>query len=278
MPKNYSLHTQDNEIIDVTVHFTETTDFGKIIIFVHGFKGFKDWGFGPYLAEYFSKQGFFVLTFNFSLNGIASGTQEFTETDKFARNSISREVGELNFVISQLKKGEFGEISANPSIGLLGHSRGGGVSILTASANDNVNAVATWAAVSEFDRYSDRQKQQWHDIGYFEVKNSRTGQIMRMNESYLEDIEKHAKDELNVKKAAAKLNKPLFIAHGEQDLAVPVVECESIFNSADKNLTEKLIIPATGHTFDIKHPFEGSNEKFETLLNKTSEFFKINLG
>ncbi|GJQ64474.1 MAG: hypothetical protein SCALA702_35270 [Melioribacteraceae bacterium] len=278
MPKNYSLHTQDNEIIDVTVHFTDLTDFGKIIVFVHGFKGFKDWGFGPYLAEYFSKQGFFVLTFNFSLNGIESGTQDFTEIDKFARNTISREVEELNFVIAHLKNGDFGEISNNPSIGLLGHSRGGGVSILAAAQNEDVNAVATWAAVSDFDRYSDRQKKQWHDIGYFEVKNSRTGQVMRMNESYLEDIEKHAKEKLGVLKAVANLKKPLFLAHGEQDLAVPAAECETIFNNADKDIAEKMIIPSTGHTFDIKHPFEGSNAKFDSLLNKTSEFFKIYLG
>jgi hypothetical protein len=65
----------------------ETTNvrIKNCIIFVHGFKGFKDWGFGPYLAKYLSTKGFFVITFNFSHNGVSIPMDEFTELDKFAQ-------------------------------------------------------------------------------------------------------------------------------------------------------------------------------------------------
>ena len=42
--------------------------------------------------------------------------------------------------------------------------------------------------------------------------------------------------------------------------------------------TELFIVKLAGHTFDIKHPFEGSNNKFDSLLNKTNQFFKTYLN
>lgn len=275
MSKDYVLKTDDNEIIRLTT-------LGEIdnpcIIFVHGFKGFKDWGFGPYLADYFSSNGFFVITFNFSLNGVGESLTEFDELDKFARNSFSREVEELNFIISSFRNGFFGEVDPDKKIGLLGHSRGGADAILCGSSNDNVSAVATWSAVAKLDRYSDRQKKEWKEKGYFEILNSRTNQMMKMDYSFLKDIEENSESSLSMKKAVANMNKPLFIVHGEQDVAVPVTEAETIFNWSDKSKTELLIIHNTGHTFNVQHPFSGSNEKFEILLNETNIFFNKQLN
>ena len=46
---------------------------------------------------------------------------------------------------------------------------------------------------------------------------------------------------------------------------------------SNKELTEFVKIQATGHTFDIVHPFQGTNPKFEKVLNNTLEFFNKNL-
>lgn len=270
MSKDYVLETHDNEKISIST-------YGNIadscLIFVHGFKGFKDWGFNPYLADYFSKNGFFVITFNFSLNGVGNNLTEFTELDKFAKNTYSREVAELNYIISSYNNGFFGEINSEKKIGLLGHSRGGAISILVGSANENVSAVATWSAVAKLDRYSQRQKKDWKEKGYFEVLNTRTNQLMRMNYSFLEDIEKNKKLSLNLESATMKLQKPFLIAHGDQDLAVPVDEANLLYQWSDKSLTELFIIHNAGHTFNVQHPFAGTNEKFDKLLNETNKFF-----
>ena len=275
MSKDYVLETNDNEKIRIT---TYGNHLNPCLIFVHGFKGFKDWGFGPYLAEYFSQNNFFVITFNFSLNGVGENKTEFTELDKFAENSLSREVEELNFVISSYYNGFFGEIDFERKVGLLGHSRGGAVVLLTGASNEKVSAVATWSAISKLDRYSERQKKDWEEVGFFEVLNSRTNQMMRMNYSFLEDIERNSENSLNLEKAVLNLNKPLLIAHGDQDLAVPVAEANLIYEWADKNLSELFIIHNTGHTFNIQHPFAGTNEKFEKLLNKTNIFLTKHLN
>jgi len=268
---DFLLSTVDDEVNDISVYGIDNVIKAPCIIFVHGFKGFKDWGFGPYLAEKFAESGFFVITFNFSLNGIGRGAQEFTELEKFAQNTFSREINELNSIINAYKSGFFGHASIN-KIALLGHSRGGAISLLTAHLRMDISAVVLWAAISRLDRYSDRQKEQWRKKGTFDVLNTRTRQVMRLDVSLLDDLEKNKYDLLNIEKAVSELNCPLFIAHGEQDLAVPITEGEELYKWSDKSKTEFIKIPSAGHTFNIRHPFEGTNDKFEILLDKTKEF------
>lgn len=273
MSKDFLLITSRNDKLNITVYGIEKLETSACIIFVHGFKGFKDWGFGPYLAEYLCKKNFCVVTFNFSHNGIGENLTEFTELNKFAENTFSLEVSELSEIIDAYKNGFFGK-TKNKSLGFLGHSRGGGISLLTARKKNEIKAVAVWSSVSDFNRYSDRQKEQWRKKGVFEVLNSRTKQVMRLNASLLDDLERNKQGSLNIEKAVKELNKPLFIAHGEQDLAVSVKEAETIYNWSDKNISELFIIPSTGHTIGAKHPFEGSNPKLDLLMEKTENFFK----
>ncbi|MCU7494538.1 MAG: alpha/beta hydrolase [Ignavibacteria bacterium] len=275
--KDFSLAAGPDDKIILSGYGLENIGSKACIIFVHGFKGFKDWGFGPYLARYFAEKGMCVLTFNFSHNGIGENPLEFTEMDKFASNTYSREVSELSTVIDAYGNGYFGAVESSRLV-VLGHSRGGAISLLAASRKASVKAVALWASVSRLNRYSERQKKEWLKKGFMEVKNQRTGQIMRLNAALLEDLERNSGDLLNIKKAVETLNRPLLIAHGEQDLAVPIREGEELFGWSDKSRTEFFKLYATGHTFDIKHPFEGSNEKFERLLKKTYDFIIKNVN
>lgn len=277
MRKDFVLPINDSEVLNVSGFGDSTEGSNPCIILVHGFKGFKDWGFFPYTAEYLSQQGFFVLSFNFSHNGIGQNFTEFTELDKFAKNTFSRELSELDFLIQKYLSGYFRKVQ-NKKIGLIGHSRGGAISLLTAKAINEVSAVVLWASVSTLDRYSERQKEKWRKEGTFDVLNMRTKQVMSLNVSLLEDIEKNRKTSLNIQYAAENLNKPFLIVHGEHDLTVKVKEAKQLYDWSDKTKTELFIVPKTGHTFDIKHPFENSNSKFDSLLEKTTNFLKKNLN
>ncbi|MBS3945903.1 MAG: prolyl oligopeptidase family serine peptidase [Melioribacter sp.] len=276
MIREFNLTTSKGNQLQISTYLNEKLSPSNAIIFVHGFKGFKDWGFGPYLSKYFSDRGFFVVSFNFSHNGFGNNKTEFTELDKFANNTISLEVSELGDIIDLMKNGSF-DLEIKGKIGILGHSRGGAVTLLTVSKRNDVSSVALWASISKLDRYSERQKSEWKKKGYFEVLNTRTNQLMRLNVTLLEDIEKNSSDTLNLEKSVRNLNCPLLIAHGDQDLAVPINEAEQIYSWADKSKTEFYKIFGTGHTFDITHPFNGTSEKFEKLLNKTAIFFERNL-
>ncbi|MEK6553293.1 MAG: alpha/beta fold hydrolase [Bacteroidota bacterium] len=277
MNKDYTYSASDGEKLRITTYLNKSLFFGKTLVFVHGFKGFKDWGFGPYLGEYFANKGFFVITFNFSHNGVGENKTEFTELEKFAKNTFSREIRELNEIISAFRN-DFFEVKGNTPLGLIGHSRGGAIVLLTASKRNDVDAIVTWAAISKIDRYSKRQNQEWRKKGFFEILNTRTNQMMRLDIGLLDDIENNSNSSLNIGNALKNLNIPLLIAHGEQDLAVPIAEAEQLYNWSDKSRTEFYKLFSTGHTFDIVHPFNGTSEKFEKLLDKTTNFFVNHLN
>lgn len=272
MSKDFILNSSRNNIIRISAFGEQNLKNAPCVIFVHGFKGFKNWGIFPYSAEYFAERGFFVLTFNFSHNGVGPNLFEFDELDKFSKNTFSLEIEEIEELIQNYQKGFFGS-TQNSDIFLIGHSRGGAISLLTASRLSAVKGLAVWASVAKLDRYSERQKEKWIEKGVFEVLNTRTNQVMSLNVSLLEDIEKNKHDLLNIEKSVKNLKKPLLILHGSEDLAVPVKEPEQLFEWSDKDITELKIIKATGHTFNAVHPFEGSNQKFEEVLKLTNEFF-----
>ncbi|GBD90191.1 alpha/beta hydrolase family protein [bacterium BMS3Abin04] len=273
MCQNYVYKTSKNDEISITTFGNQHLKSGKCLIYCHGFKGFKDWGFVPYVGKYFAERGYFVITFNFSHNGIGNNPLEFTEPDKFAENTFSLEVNELNEIINAVSNGYFGKI-INPKIGIIGHSRGGAVALLAAYNNNNVNALITWSSIAKLDRYSERQKKEWLSKGYFEVLNSRTNQIMRMNKDLLKDIINNKNGFLNIEKAAKDLNKPWLIIHGEQDLTVKSDEAEKLYGWSNKHLTELQLIPFAGHTFNIVHPMEKVSEPLNKVLKKTEKFIE----
>lgn len=278
MQVEYLYPVSDGETLQVSFFKKNEAAVKNTLIFIHGFKGFKDWGFFPYCAEYFAEKGFNVISFNFSHNGIGDNPFEFTRLDKFADNTITREVFELKSLIEGIRKGFFGEVLKDSKIALIGHSRGGAVSLSYTNLQKNeISAIALWACVAKLNRYTERQKVEWKRNGFFEVLNSRTNQLMRLNSVLLEDIEKNSEGALNLENAVRNFNRPLLIAHGGQDLTVTVDEAQLLYEWADKENTELFILPASGHTFDVQHPFNGTNDKLERLLETTYNFLKINL-
>lgn len=276
MTKDFTVKSTLGGDISITAYGNENISNNKCIILVHGFKGFKDWGYAPYFGEYFSNKGFFVITFNFSHNGIGENKYEFTELEKFAKNTFTREIIELEDVVNAYQSNTFGIVN-NPKVGLVGHSRGGAIALLTASKLQNVKAISTWGSVATLDRYSKRQKEFWRQKGYFSVMNMRTKQEMKLNVTLLEDLQKNGSTSLNIEEAVRKMNKPLYIFHGSEDLAVKVEEAKELYSWGNKEITNLKIIENTGHTFGCVHPFEGPNDKFEELLKETHLFFEKNI-
>lgn len=272
MNKDFVFPTRESARIHVSVSGLELLADLPAIIFVHGFKGFKDWGFGPYLAQYFADSGLPVIRFNFSHNGIGDTPDEFTELEKFAGNTFSLEVNELGQIIDAYLSGFFAE-KVFGKFFLLGHSRGGGIALLSSNHSTHILGTATWAAISTVDRWSERQKKEWQRLGYIEMLNTRTQQKMRLNSQLLEDVELHKDNSLNILKAAAGLKTPVLLVHGELDMVVPIAEAWSIYGVLDGSISRLEAIPRTGHTFDIVHPFEKCSFSFNIALQKTLDFF-----
>ena len=277
MTKDFSYTTQAGNTIRMTLYGAESYGEQPCILYIHGFKGFKDWGFVPYAGEYFANQGLCFLAFNFSHNGIGRNPLEFTELDKFEKNTFSLELTEAREIIDLISHTHFLGKDTKGKSGILGHSRGGGIAILAGAENENISAVTTWAGVSTFDRYPKKTRQEWRSKGYLEVKNTRTGQIMRMGMGALSDLEKFGKSSLHILNKVRKLEKPLLIIHGKDDETVPYHEAEHINIYGDPNQTFLRLIPHAGHTFGAKHPFDQPSEEFDQVLATTAAFFKKHL-
>jgi dienelactone hydrolase len=248
-----------------------------LVIFSHGFKGFKDWGGFPYMLEKIADAGFFCVSFNFTFNGIGETNQtEFTRLDLFAQNTFTKELDDLETVIEYFYSNSGKYNIDKEKIGIIGHSRGGGISIIKSCENKKIKCLITLASVSCLDRYSEEHKKKWREKGYFEVLNTRTNQVMRLNSALLDDIENN-KERLDILNAVNNLKIPFLIVHGKEDLSVKFKEAKALYNSSNKNLTELFTAENTGHTFGVVHPFQGTTKAFETVIGKIKDFLKKNL-
>jgi len=248
-----------------------------LLIFVHGFKGFKDWGCFPYMLNKFSESGIFAISFNFSYNGIGeeeTGITDFTRLDLFAKNTFSRELDDLSSVIEYLMINKNSYNYNFDNIIIAGHSRGGGISIIKTAEDKRIKKLITLASVSEFNCYSEERKSDWKKAGYISVLNTRTKQYMKMDYSLIEDLENNY-ERLNIKKAVSNIKIPYLIIHGTEDLAVDFSEAEILYSYARNTVPELLLIENTGHTFGTSHPFSGTNNIFEKIIDKMISFIKL---
>lgn len=268
-----------NLFIDIDIYRTEESlhKSKPLVIFCHGFKGFKNWGGFPYMLGKLSEKGFISAGFNFSHNGVSSEKPfEFHRLDLFAQNTISKELDDLRCVIDYFYDNHTRYKIDRSKIALIGHSRGGGTSLIMTWEDKRIKALITLASVATFDRYTERQKANWKKMGYTEVPNLRTGQIMKMNVDYLIDIEINH-ERFDICRAASQLKIPLLIIHGREDLSVKVSDAERIYSCTDKKFSRLEIIENTGHTFGIEHPFKGTGKAFEKVIELMSDFLKENL-
>jgi uncharacterized protein len=237
---------------------------------VHGFKGFKDWGFFPWACDRLAAAGHAVVSFNFSHSGIGSDPAAFTELDRFAANTLSLEQAELRAVLSEVLDGDL--VPRRPGrVGLLGHSRGGGQAILAAADEPRVAALATWAAVSTFDRWTEEVRREWREDGRMWILNQRTGQQMPLDVGLLEDFERN-RERLDVPSAAARVRAPWLIVHGREDLTVPPREAEVLARAAPH--ARLVYVENAGHTLEAAHPLQSVPPQLEEALVATQGHFR----
>lgn len=244
------------------------------VLVLHGFKGFKDWGMFPPLAERLARAGFTAVSLNLSGSGV-DDTGEFVFPSRFARATYSGDLGDIGQVIEAVAAGELGAVPP-ASIGFFGHSRGGGLGVLATAADPRIRGLVTWAGISTVERYSAAEVAAWRATGTLEIVNSRTGQVLPMATDALDDIEAHGATALNIRAAAARITTPWLIVHGSADAAVPHAEAEAL-HAASGQGTELLTIPEAGHTFGAVHPWQGPAPAFAAVADATIAFLARHL-
>jgi len=256
-------------IIDSTL--IENNHLNEVILFSHGFKGFKDWGPFNEIANFFALNGYVFIKFNFSYNGTNfQNPTDFVDLNAFGNNNFCTELDDLELVINWIKTKY-----PNCKVSLFGHSRGGAISILKSNENNQIDKVISWASPSDLiSRLPDADKaRKWKDTNVVYVYNARTKQNMPMfyqfYQNCIENIER-----LKIKKAIKEINIPHLHIHGSSDSTVLIEDALEMKRWNDKINLE--IINEADHVFGSSHPY--NKNKFPLHLNKallkTLEFLK----
>ncbi|MGO3182799.1 MAG: alpha/beta hydrolase family protein [Aequorivita sp.] len=275
--KNQILTQEGKKPILYDTYFEETEKPQPVVIFCHGYKGFKDWGAWHLVAEAFAKAGFCFLKFNFSHNG---GTIEqpidFPDLEAFAENNFSLELDDLDRILNLVESGHENIPKSISTISLIGHSRGGGVVLIKAEEDSRISKVVTWASICDFKpRFQEGTQnfKDWKETGVTHVENSRTKQQLPHNFQFYKDFREN-EERFTISRAVKSLEIPQLIVHGTEDPTVSVKEAKAIHSWNPKSKLE--FVDGADHVFNAKHPWEEGRlpNELKSVVESTIHFLK----
>ena len=196
------------------------------VILCHGMESNKNSDKLVFLGEALASRGILALRFDFSYVGESSG--------KFEDITYSGEVDDLRAAYALVQRRNAGKIA------ILGSSMGGTVALLFAAEQPAIAALVTVAAPVHPEQFPKRtltaqQIEQWRNRGF----TFYNGQ--RLNVSLLLDLEK-----INVPEAAARIDCPVLIVHGDADEVLPVKEAYELHGRLT-NSKQLLILQGGDH-------------------------------
>ena len=262
-------------LIDATYNSQKTNL--PIIIFAHGYKGFKDWGAWNIMANAFAEAGFYFIKFNFSHNG---GTMEqpidFPDLEAFGNNNYTIELDDLDSVINWIYQNKTIKAIANlNALNIIGHSRGGGIVTIKAQEDPRVKSLITLAGVCDLAKRTATigDLEEWKNKGVKYVLNGRTKQNMPHFYQFYENFIQNEK-RLNIKRVVSSLNIPHLIIHGDNDTSVLIKEAENLHKWNPES--EFKIIENANHVFNTKHPWESNTlpKELQSVITHSVNFIQ----
>ena len=271
--KQFSISLGDGELHG-DLHYAGHSSC-PILLIIHGFRGSKNWGFFPTIAEELAQNGSIVISWNMSLNGYSDNAQYIDQPENFARNTITQEMVDTQSIIDSILQDDriiSGDMRShwNGDIHVLGHSRGGGIGILISAKNPSIKKLALWNTISRFGRFTERQKKLWSETGTFPIDETEDGKVIAMNYTYINDLEFHS-DEYSPLRAITEVSADILIVHAEQDMTVPIREAHALQEKSHSAHMHS--IPQAGHIFGCTHPFTEMTSSLRDAIDTTTAFF-----
>jgi len=272
---NMKLQNPDTRDFLADALYPEAGEKLPLVIFVHGYKGYKDWGAWNLMAEKFAEAGFFFVKYNASHNGTTvEDPHNFADLEAFGNNNYSKELSDLGVVIDHFVK--------NPKVDdqkiiLIGHSRGGGISIIKTCEDERINGLITLASVDSLERFpKDEALENWKKEGVYYVQNGRTKQEMPHYYQFYEDFENNV-HRFDVERAAEMAKAYVLIIHGTNDESVSVKNAEHL-HILNPN-SELFLVEGADHTFGAKEPWTENRlpENLNTITEKCIDFVNENI-
>lgn len=274
---DYVLTSHTGRKFSGDVRFQEDGKKKPIILFIHGFKGFKDWGHFNLIANFFAENGFVYAKLNFSHNGTTlEYPVDFADLEAFGRNTFSKELDDIDVMIDHLlsEKSNIpdGELD-HDRLFLMGHSRGGGVALLKTAEDKRVKKVATLAAIHDLEkRWPTSFIQEWKEKGVQYVYNGRTQQNMPLYYDLVEDFYANP-SRFNIPENVKNIQVPMLLTHGTEDETLPV---DMVHALASLNpLAQKYVVEGANHVFGASHPYTENilPEHTKMVVESIRDFF-----
>ncbi len=275
--KNIIVDGKHQKPIVTDVFFEENNQPKPVVIFCHGYKGFKDWGAWNLMAESFAKAGVFFIKFNFSHNGGTPNQPiDFPDLEAFGNNNYTKELDDLEAIIHWVSSNSDyqNEIDLE-NISLIGHSRAGGIVTIKSEENDQIKKAISLAGVCDFGKRTatSGDLEQWKKDGVKYVVNVRTKQQMPHFYQFYEDF-KQNENRLTIQRAVTNLAIPYLIIHGDNDTSVFIEEAKKLHSWNSKSQLE--IIKNANHVFNVSHPWENEDlsEEMQNVTQICIDFLK----
>ena len=272
--KSFVIKSHKTKEFPISCDYSFKEENETIVIFCHGFKGFKDWGCWNLVANYFVENGLNFLKFNFSHNGTSIDiVNQISNFNSFRNNNYSIEVQDLRRVINYIKSPK--TLLKHNDLCLIGHSRGGGIACLVTQYYDEITKLVTWASVADFkDRFPNKNELSiWKkEVSRF-IINTRTGEKYPQDYQFYEDFIEN-ENSLNISNALKNFDGKLLVCYATLDQVIPKKHAINMTNWA-KNAEIKSF--RTNHTFGSRHPWDKTTLPISltNLCNETINFLKV---
>ena len=217
-----TIRNPQGERLDYTFH-PGRTGSNAVVILGHGVTGNKDRPFVVALAEGLAAAGIAALRFSFAGNGASEG--------RFVDATITKEVADLGAVLDAL---------AGRRVAYVGHSMGGAVGVLRASADPRIGLLVSLAGMVHTAAFAQREFSMVEPGKGFMWED----EACPLSQTYMDDLAAIG----SVVDRAAAVRIPWLLVHGTEDDVVPLQDSHDVLVRANepKELCE---IPGAGHVF-----------------------------
>ncbi|NOU68202.1 alpha/beta fold hydrolase [Paenibacillus sp. LMG 31461] len=258
----FELHMSEQRIVRGDIYKARQEPSKGTLLLLHGYKGFKNWGMFPHVASELA-EAVDVVALNFSHNGVGDNLMDFTELEKFAGDTYTKDLEDIQVIIADIHK----HVGTDKPILLLGHSRGAGVSLIYALDHPTeITGVISWNGIAHVDLLTPENKAEMRATGHSYTLNGRTKQMMPLHLEILEDMERN-EERFDIVGRIREASFPITLVQGMEDGERLLKGSEKLVaNNPDIQWVK---IPGGNHTFGSVHPYQGETEPLRMAIEET---------
>ena len=233
---HWKLKGSAGEPIHGSTHQPEAAPNGVILI-GHGFKGYKDYGMFPWLANQLAEHGLLVHRFNYSHSGMLAQDGPFERPDLFELDTWNRQVEDLTVLTREFHIEEL-------PLTILGHSRGGVACLLAAGRGVvQVDRVISLSAPATCNPLTSEMQETLLSEGFLESPSSRTSQLLRIGKCFLQEQLDDLSDQLIITRGELQtIQQKLILSTSKtqvlEDEAAQITDARPELKSVKKELVE----------------------------------------